>query len=498
MAMYAKVRRMRMRDGLSISEIARRTSLSRNTIKTWLRGPARTAMTYQRSTTVRKIGPYASWLREALEADARRPRRERRTAVKLFAQLRAEGFGGSYARVTEFVRAWRADQGAVTARSAYVPLRFAWGEAFQFDWSEEGLVLGGVWRKVQLAHMQLCASRAFWLVAYPSQGHEMLFDAHTQCLTGLGGIAHRGIYDNMKTAVDQVPRKDRGRVVNARFAAMTAHYLFEPDFCNVASGWEKGRVEKGVQDARRRIWHDAQAERFDTFVDLNAWLALQCVAAWAAPHPELTGVSIREAWQEERAHLLPMLPPFDGYVELPARVSSTSLVSVARNRYSVPCVWAGHRVSVRLYPTRVVIVADQQVIAEHARAVDRDQVVYDWQHYVPLIERKPGALRNGAPFADLPAPLQRLRSALLRHAGGDKVMARVLMAVPTHGLEAVLVAVDLVLESGRPSVEHVLNVLARLTDGPAPPSVATTLTVATAPVADPDRYDTLHAEVTHG
>ena len=253
-----------------------------------------------------------------------------------------------------------------------------------------------------------------------------------------------------------------------------------------------------MQDARRRIWHDAQAERFDTFVDLNAWLALQCVAAWAAPHPELTGVSIREAWQEERAHLLPMLPPFDGYVELPARVSSTSLVSVARNRYSVPCVWAGHRVSVRLYPARVVIVADQQVIAEHARAVDRDQVVYDWQHYVPLIERKPGALRNGAPFADLPAPLQRLRSALLRHAGGDKVMARVLMAVPTHGLEAVLVAVDLVLESGRPSVEHVLNVLARLTDGPAPPSVATTLTVATAPVADPDRYDTLHAEVTHG
>jgi hypothetical protein len=69
----------------------------------------------------------------------------------------------------------------VTARSAYVPLSFAWGEAFQFDWSEEGIVIGGVWRKVQLAHMKLCASRAFWLVAYPSQGHEMLFDAHTRC-----------------------------------------------------------------------------------------------------------------------------------------------------------------------------------------------------------------------------------------------------------------------------------------------------------------------------
>jgi hypothetical protein len=111
-----------------------------------------------------------------------------------------------------------------------------------------------------------------------------------------------------------------------------------------------------------------------------------------------------------------------------------------------------------------------------------------------LVERKPGALRNGAPFAELPEPLQRLRRALLRHEGGDKVMARVLMAVPTHGLEAVLVAVELVLESGRPSAEHVLNVLARLTEGPAAPSVTTALTVTTAPIADPHRYDALRDE----
>ena len=368
MAMYAKVRRMRVRDGLSISEIARRTSLSRNTVKEWLRGPVRSEMRYRRPQAPKKIGPYEATLRQALEADAGRPRRERRTALKLYAQLTKQGFPGSYARVTEFIRAWRVDQGAVTARSAYVPLTFAWGEAFQFDWSEEGLVIGGLWRKVQLAHMKLCASRAFWLVAYPSQGHEMLFDAHTRCLAGLGGVAERGIYDNMKTAVDRTPRKDRGRVVNARFAAMAAHYLFEPDFCNVAAGWEKGRVEKGVQDARRRIWQDAQQESFGSFAELNAWLATQCLAAWDAPHPELAGLTIREAWTQERPQLMPMPTPFDGYVELPARVSSTSLVSVARNRYSVPCAWAGHRVSVRLYPERVVIVADQDVIAEHPRA----------------------------------------------------------------------------------------------------------------------------------
>ena len=106
-----------------------------------------------------------------------------------------------------------------------------------------------------------------------------------------------------------------------------------------------------------------------------------------------------------------------------------------------------------------------------------------------------GALRNGAPFADLPAPLQRLRQGLMRHAGGDRVMAQVLAAVPTAGLEAVLVAVDLVVESGALSAEHVLNVVARLNAVPVPASVATTLQLTQAPLANTSRYDSLRGEV---
>ena len=177
--------------------------------------------------------------------------------------------------MTDFIRAWRGNEGK--AVQAFVPLKFDLGEAFQFDWSEEGLVVGGIFYKVQVAHTKLCASRAFWLVAYASQGHEMLFDAHTRSFTALGGIARRGIYDNMKTAVDKV-LKGKGRVVNARFAVMCAHYLFDADFCNVASGWEKGVVEKNVQDSRRRSWLDAQKRRFGSFVELNAWLGERCRA----------------------------------------------------------------------------------------------------------------------------------------------------------------------------------------------------------------------------
>ena len=386
-------------------------------------------------------------------------------------------------------REWRGREG--NAPRAFVPLSFEQGEAFQFDWSEEGLVVGGIYRRMQVSHLKLCASRAFWLVAYPSQGHEMLFDAHTRSFAALGGVPRRGIYDNMKTAVDKV-NKGKGRIVNARFAVMCPHYLFDADFCNVASGWEKGVVEKNVQDSRRRIWIEAQTRKFGSFDELNAWLGQRCRALWGElRHPEYPALSVADVLEQEQSQMMPMPTAFDGYVEKAARVSSTCLVTVSRNRYSVPCEFAGQMVSTHLYPGQVCVVAGDAVVASHERIAERGQVRYDWQHYIPLVQRKPGALRNGAPLADLPLPLQRLRQGLLRHAGGDRVMAQVLAAVPTAGLATVLVAVELVVESGVLSAEHVENVLARLNAGPLPASVETSLQLKEAPLANTSRYDTL-------
>jgi len=500
MAMFGKIRRLYYRDKLSLSEIARRTSLSRNTVKRWLRSPKGTEPRYRRRPSEKKLTPHVEWLQRALETDAHRPRRDRRTALKLWRELRAQGFTGGYGRVTEYVRAWHGGSAEAASRRAFVPLQFALGEAFQFDWSEEGIVIGGIYRRVQVAHLKLCASRAFVLVAYPSQAHEMLFDAHTHAFTAIGGVPRRGIYDNMKTAVDKV-NKGKGRVVNTRFSALASHYLFDTDFCNRASGWEKGVVEKNVQDSRRRIWQDAHDQRFDGFATLNHWLLGRCRALWAElRHPEYPGFTVAEALEHEQPHLMPMPAAFDGYVESPHKVSSTCLVSVARNRYSAPCEHVGERISARLYPEHIDLVLGDAVIATHARRTGSGQVVYDWQHYVPLLERKPGALRNGAPFADLPAPLARLRQALLKRDGGDRVMARVLAAVPAYGLEPVLVAVELVLESGAPSSEHIENVLLRLQHPrPRPLSVETALVVTEEPIADTGRYDSLRAaeEVGH-
>ena len=491
MDMLGKVRRLFHRRQLSVSEIARQTGLSRNTIKKWLGSAGEETPKYRRESQPGKLAPFEVAIRHTLEADARRPKRDRRTAKRLLAEIQAQGYAGGYTVLKDFIRNHREEAGANAPTRAFVPLQFALGEAFQFDWSEEGLVIGGVWRKIQVAHLKFCASRAFFLKAYPSQGHEMLFDAHTEGFRALGGIPRRGIYDNMKTAVDQV-KKGKGRVVNARFSALCSHYLFDADFCNVASGWEKGVVEKNVQDSRRRIWQDAAKERFSAFAELNAWLLTRSRALWQElRHPEYAELTVAEMLEHEQPELMPMVTPFDGYVEKPGRVSSTCLVSAARNHYSVPCEFAGKRISKRFYPERVEVVYQDAVVASHARLFERGQTRYDWQHYIALAERKPGVLRNGAPFADMPEPLIRLQRLLLRREGGDRVMSQVLASVPAAGLEAVRVAVELVLESGVVSLEHVRNVIGRLNAEPAPERVETTLTLKEAPKADTGRYDSL-------
>jgi hypothetical protein len=418
----------------------------------------------------------------------------------MHADLVVLGFDGSYGRVSAFVRAWKAKrqrEAQTSGRGAFVPLVFAAGEAFQFDWSEDWAMLGGRQTKLQGAHTKLSHSRAFAVRAYPLQTHEMLFDALTQAFRVLGGVPRRGIFDNMKTAVDRIG-VGKARQVNARFAAMASHYLFEPEFCNPASGWEKGQVEKNVQDARRRLWQPMPS--FPDLDALNVWLEAQCIAQWAQiEHGVLPG-TVADAHAAEVASLMPPGRPFDGFVEHIKRVSPTCLVSFERMRYSVPASFANRPVSLRIYPDRIVIAAEGQIVCEHSRIIDRShhtggRTVYDWRHYLAVIQRKPGALRNGAPFAEMPAAFRQLQSQLLRRPGGDREMAEILALVLQHDEQAVLCAVELALEVGVATKTHVLNVLHRLIDGKAPPAspidAPQTLRLAQDPLANVGRYDAL-------
>lgn len=197
--------------------------------------------------------------------------------------------------------------------------------------------------------------------------------------------------------------------------------------------------------------------------------------------------------------------PFEGFVEHTKRVSPTCLVHFERNRYSVPASYANRPVSLRVYADRLVVAAEGQLLCEHTRIIDRrhdtvGQTVYDWRHYLAVLQRKPGALRNGAPFSELPQGFRRLQTVLLKQPGGDREMVEILALVLHHDEQAVLTAVELALEAGVASKTHVLNVLHRLLDGkpvaPAPVTAPQALRLANEPQANVLRYDSLRGRVT--
>ena len=497
MALLSIIRRWHIRDQVPLREIARRLRISRNTVRRYLRAEiTEPAYAVRRSRSA--IDKYAFQLSAMLKTEAARSRKQRRTLKQIHEDLRQLGFEGSYDRVAAFARVWREGQTErvnPSSKRTYIPLAFAPGEAFQFDWSEDWAVINGERTKLQVAHFKLSHSRAFYLRAYLIQTHEMLFDAHEHAFNAFGGVPRRGIYDNMKTAVDKV-RTGKDRDVNARFEAMVGHYLFDAEFCNPASGWEKGQIEKNVRDSRHRIWQKIPPMK--SLNELNAWLTNECFSLWKqVKHPE-ADITVWDAWEIERPHLMRNGRPFDGFVEHTKRVSPTCLVTFERNRYSVPASFANRPVSVRVYCDRLVFVAEGKTIAEHPREITRDhgqpgRTIFNWRHYLAVLQRKPGALRNGAPFRELPDEFKRLQVLLLKRPGGDREMVEILALVMFHDEKVVLAAVKQALDAGAPSKQIILNMLSRLLDTAPPPKIDApqALSLKVEPKADVGRYDQL-------
>ena len=270
-----------------------------------------------------------------------------------------------------------------------------------------------------------------FVVAYPRETQEMVFDAHNRAFAYFGGVPLRVVYDNLKAVVETI-FTGKERLFNRRFMVLANHYLFDP----VAACF------------------------------VSEQLALRRITA-----------------------------PFDGYVEHMLRVSSTCLVVLDRNRYSVPAAFAGRAVSVRSTATEVRIVADGVVIAEHARRFGRDQLICDPWHYLPILERKPGASRNGVPFRewDLPNSIQLVRDRLLKQPKGDRAFVELLMMAREVGLEPLQVACELVLDGTVVTASVVMNEMRRLI-APTQPnllSVPDMLKLQLEPLADCGRYDHL-------
>ncbi len=213
-----RIRREHFVKGKSIKEIVRELKVSRNTVRKVLRWGA-TAFEYGRQVQPRpKLGPWRDDLDQILAANEAKPLRERLTLIRIFEELCGLGYAGGYDAVRRYAKRWRVTRGAATAE-AYVPLSFAPGEAYQFDWSQEVVLINGVTVTVKVAHVRRCHSRMLFVRAYSREIQEMVFDAHNCAFAFFKGNCTRGIYDNMKTAVETV-FIGKDRQFNRRFLRM--------------------------------------------------------------------------------------------------------------------------------------------------------------------------------------------------------------------------------------------------------------------------------------
>ncbi|YBW37816.1 putative transposase [Nitrobacter sp. TKz-YC01] len=340
----ARIRREHFIKGKTIRAIARDLKVSRNTVRKVLRS-GETSFEYERQVQPwPKLGHWASELDVLLAANATKSAREQLTLIRIFEELRGRGYDGGYDAVRRYAKRWNKERGQSTA-AAYVPLSFAAGEAYQFDWSHEIVLLNGVTAIVKVAHVRLCHSRMLFVRAYPRETQEMVFDAHDRAFALFKGTCSLGIYDNMKTAVEAIfVGKDRR--YNRRFLQMCSHYLVDPVACTPASGWEKGQVENQVGLVRERFF--TPRLRFKTLDELNVWLLDKCITyAKAHRHPELADQTIWDVFEAERPKLVPYAGRFDGFHAVPASVSKTCLVRFDNNKYSVAASAVGRPVEVQ-------------------------------------------------------------------------------------------------------------------------------------------------------
>ncbi len=489
-----KIRRLVHVSGRSIRSVSRETGLSRNTVRKYLQDESPPRYQRKRGTIRRKLHDFEVLLSQWYEYDLKRPKRERRTAKKFYEQLLEVGYTGSYTTLCRFVKQLKSESSSLS--QAFIPLKFDAGDALQFDWSHEVVVLGGIPQKIKVAHFRLAHSLQPFVIAYPRETQEMVLDAFVQALKFFGGVPRRAIIDNPKTMVLSIG-KGKERDFHPRFMALMNHYVIEPVACTPAAGWEKGQIEKQVCDLRNQLFKPQL--RFENLALLNTHLQARCECLSNRFHPEQKDQQIASVFEQERLALRPLGRSFDGYVEKAIQVSSTCLANYDSNRYSVPCSYAKQRISLRAYASRVVLVAEQTIIAIHQRSFQKNDHVFDPWHYVPLFKQKPGALRNGAPFAQwkLPSSMLEIKKHYLKRTGGDKDFVNLLLQIQIHGMETVTLACELAIEDQTIQLSAIINLINRLIE----PCIETNIDaqhlpqLTVAPAANCQRYEQLRSSV---
>ncbi len=443
MEVYRKVR-LACADGMSSRAAARHFGISRDSVRKMLAFSEPPG--YRRKAVIKrpKLDGFTGIIDQWLEDDRGVSRKQRHTAKRVFDRLRDEhGFTGGYTIIKDYMR-----EVSRRGREMFVPLAHPPGHA-QADFGEAEVVIGGVEQKAHFFAFDLPHSDSCFVRAFPAATAEAWADGHVHAFTFFGAVPVSVLYDNDKCLVARIlPDGTRKRA--KLFSGLLSHYLIHDRYGRPGKGNDKGSVEGLVGYARRNFM--VPVPRFATWEELNAFLEEQCRKRQAdilRGHSETIGARLERDLTAMKA--LPAAP-FDACDQASGQANSQSLVRYKTNDYSVPVAYGHRDVWVRGYVDQVVIGCGGEIIAHHLRSYDREDVVFDPVHYLPLIERKINALDQAAPLAewDLPPEFQTLRRLMEARMlkAGRREFVQVLRLLETFELEELHAAVKAAMDLG--------------------------------------------------
>lgn len=391
-------------DGVSKSEIQRRTKLNYRTVckyadkEDWNEDklPNVEAQNYP------VLGAFIPLIDEWLEGDSKLPRKQRHTATRIYDRLRQEaGYTGGYSSVKRYVRKKRIviRQGTVGCLPLAHPMGHAQVDFGEF-WYDDA---DGVEHKAYELVVSFPHSDKAYAQAFPSQNQECLLTGLRRIFEYIGGVPARIRFDNMSTAVAQVLEGTQRKLTDG-FARFMLHYRFQADFCNPASGNEKGNVENKVGYIRRNAL--VPIPTITDFDEFNERLFEWCEKDADRVHYR-RGVTIQSLWEEEKPKLL-ALPevPYNVFRYASFRVSKTGFVSMDTNRYGLSPELHGETVQAKIFYDRIEFYHDHALVASYRRSYGKNEELMDWTQYIRTLCRKPGAAEHTRFFSAMPLPWQ--------------------------------------------------------------------------------------------
>jgi transposase len=456
MEWWTKIRLEVLRGERSKREVLRREGIHWETLRKILEHSEPPGYRMRQARPKPKIGPYLERIAQIIEEDKALPKKQRHTAKRIYERIQEMGYGGRYTQVREAVRELKR-----VKQEVFMPLIHRPGEA-QVDFGYALAKVCGALRKVGFFVMVLPYSDAFFVMAFERECTESYWEGHVRAFEFFGGVPSRISYDNSRVLVSKIVGPHDRKLTDG-FLKLQSHYLFREHFCRVRRANEKGVVEGVVKFARLNFFVPVPQVR--DLSELNSTLAQMCHQDLKRRLRGKRGTKA-EMLKEDEAAFLPLpVVGFDACRKQPTRANSLSLVRFDDNDYSVPVCYAHHEILIKGYVGRVLLCHRDKVVAEHRRSWSKEGIFFNYRHYLPLLEQKPGALDHARPLADLNLPecFDTLRRRLVaeekRKGEGTREFIRVLRLLQDHPMGTVRGAVEKALQVRAHSRDAVLQFL---------------------------------------